>query len=92
MNFFIVLMIIVVFILLGYLKLSEKISEKERIKGLSLVATRMNCSFLRQKDTEFVGRLQDFYLFSQGDSRKVTNVIQGTVNDIDFFFTSTSSS
>jgi len=74
----------VIFILLGYLDIKEYISEKKRIEGLSSVATRMHCSFSRQKDTEFIGRLQHFHLFSQGGgSRNVTNVMQKTVNDID---------
>ncbi len=74
-----IIFFIVVFIAWSY---REK-EEKKRIEGVKAVATRMKFSPLRQKDTEFVGRLQHFPLFSQNDSRKITNVIQGTVNDID---------
>ncbi|MCP4403798.1 MAG: hypothetical protein GY801_41640 [bacterium] len=57
--------------------------KRERIEGLRSVATRMNSSFSPEGYPGLFERLQDFYLFSQADSRKVTNVIQGTVNDID---------
>jgi len=58
--------------------------EKERIEGLRSVAKGMNFSFSLEGNTGLFGRLRHYSdLLSQGDSRKITNVMQGNIDDID---------
>ena len=56
--------------------------ENRRQKALKQIAESLNFTFSRKGDTSLLDALGDFHVFSQGHSRRISNVLTGRFNDI----------
>ncbi|MFC1573966.1 hypothetical protein ACFL30_02150 [Candidatus Latescibacterota bacterium] len=56
---------------------------RKRTEALQAVAASLGLSFTKMASDSFLPSLSRFHLFSQGRSRKVSNVISGSANEID---------
>lgn len=65
-------------LIVGYIVLQRK-----RMGNLRALAESMGFSFEPGGDAAFLKSLQHFHLFSQGHSRKIRNLMQGQVEEID---------
>ncbi len=76
---------IIVTVVVGrHISFLKETSKKERIEGLRSVAKGMNFSFSPGGDIGLLGCLRHYsHLLSQGDSRKIRNVMQGNIDDRD---------
>jgi hypothetical protein len=57
--------------------------ERKRSDALKAVADAMNFTFCKESGMAVVSATGEFHLFSQGHSRKITNLMRGTTNDIE---------
>jgi hypothetical protein len=57
--------------------------EKKRAEALQAAASSMRFTFSRKAEPGFLERLKQFHLFSQGHSKKITNVLRGQAGDLD---------
>lgn len=57
--------------------------EKKRTEALKAVASSLNFSFSKKGSDSLTASLNQFHLFSQGHSKKVSNVMNGRAGDID---------
>jgi len=57
--------------------------EKKRTEALEAFARSLNFSFSKKGSDSLIGSLNQFHLFSQGRSKRVSNVMKGYANDID---------
>lgn len=58
-------------------------AEKKRSTALQAAAERMKFTFSRKGDPDLLDRLTNFHLFSQGHSKKTTNVLTGKAGALD---------
>jgi hypothetical protein len=65
-------------LLVGYIY-----TQKKRVVNLRTTAEAMGFSFSTKGDASLLKNLQHFHLFSQGHSRKIRNLVQGKVDDVD---------
>jgi len=56
---------------------------KKRTEALQAIAPSLGLSFSEKADTSFQPSLNHFHLFSRGHSKKVKNVMNGSVKEID---------
>jgi hypothetical protein len=56
--------------------------DNRRLKALKLLAESLNFTFSQKGDDSMLEMLGRFHLFSQGHSRRVSNVFSGRFNDI----------
>jgi hypothetical protein len=81
--------LIVVAIVVGVLALIGTIVviaikiEKKRSEALQAAAERMKFTFSRKGDPDLLDRLKGLHLFSQGHSKKITNVLMGKAGALD---------
>lgn len=57
--------------------------EKKRTEALQAVAASLKLAFSKKASDSFVPSLSQFHLFSQGRSKKASNVMNGRANEID---------
>ncbi len=57
--------------------------EKKRSEALQAAAERMKFTFARKGDPDLLDRLKGLHLFSQGHSKKITNVLVGKACTLD---------
>ena len=55
-------------------------SSRQRIKALKLMAESLNFTFTEKCDKSLMNDLGTFHLFSQGYSRRISNVLTGKFN------------
>ena len=81
--------LIVVAIVVGVLALIGTIivvalrAEKKRSEALQMAAERMKFTFSQKGDPDLLERLKHLHLFSQGHSKKITNVLMGKAGALD---------
>ena len=57
--------------------------EKERTKQLTVVAEKLNFLFFPEGDDSIIDGLNQFYLFSQGHSKDISNMLRGETNGVE---------
>ena len=57
--------------------------EKERTKQLTVVAEKLNFLFFPEGDDSIIDGLNQFYLFSQGHSKDISNMLHGETNGVE---------
>jgi hypothetical protein len=63
--------------------IAARYSEKKRTKALQALAASLKFSFSKKASDSFLPSLSQFHLFSQGHSKKASNVMNGRANEID---------
>ena len=79
--FICILYLIVNFVL--YIKLSKRL-DKLRTDQIKKTANDLNLSFSDEGNQSIIKRLSEFHLFSQGSSKKITNMIHGNFRNHEF--------
>ena len=59
------------------------VQARQRTAALAALASKMRFRFSKEGDAELPNTLGHFHLFSQGHSKKITNVLRGRANDMD---------
>ncbi len=72
------------FIAFGLLMfLCASISEKRRTEKFRLVAEELGLPFFPKGDQLLIGRLSEFHLFSEGDRKKIENMLHGESDTVE---------
>jgi hypothetical protein len=69
--------------LLGAIAYLSHRAEKKRTEELKLLAQELGFEFAPAGDGDFLQSLNEFHLFSQGHSHKLSNLMRGTSNNLD---------
>ena len=71
----VVLLLVVIFVVF-------RLREKKRREALKAIAEEMKFSFSPKGDAELLGTFANLHLFSQGHSRRASNVMRGRAQEI----------
>lgn len=58
-------------------------AERKRREAMQMVADELGLPFFPKGDESLINHLSGFHLFSQGRSKKITNMIHGDTEDVD---------
>jgi len=71
-----------VILLVGGILVASRFYEKKRRQDLKIAAEELGLTFLPEGDANVLANLSGFGLFKQGRSRKMTNLISGTTDEV----------
>ena len=75
-------LIVGVAVVVGVIFLLCWLNEKKRTREMQELASSLKFFFAPKEDFSFLASLHHFHLLSQGHSKKVRNIMNGTANDI----------